>query len=219
MKTYEGESIRNVAVIGHSHSGKTSLVSALLYTAGATPKLGLVSDGSTVSDYEDEEIAREMSISSAVALAEWNKNKLMETMEEPQRRATQADPTRGALIIGSSSVFGEALCLDLARSGRDIFGVHFDRRSAQERINGIVENIKAAGRDAVFFNMNAADADKRASAVEKMQEHWAQSGGGHCGEEVFYFLAVGSFFPFVSGGSQDPLTEAPMGISLKRKGK
>jgi len=81
--------------------------------------------------------------------------------------ATQADPTRWALIIGASSGFGEALSLELARSGLDIFGVHFDRRSAQERINGIVENIKAAGRDAVFFNMNAADADKRTSALEK----------------------------------------------------
>ena len=45
MKTYEGENVRNVAVIGHSHSGKTSLVSALLFTAGSTPRLGRVDDG------------------------------------------------------------------------------------------------------------------------------------------------------------------------------
>ena len=44
MKTYEGANVRNVAVIGHSHSGKTSLVSALLFTAGSTPRLGRVDE-------------------------------------------------------------------------------------------------------------------------------------------------------------------------------
>ena len=53
VKTYEGENIRNVAVIGHSHSGKTSLVSALLFTAGSTPRLGRVDDGTTVTDYDE----------------------------------------------------------------------------------------------------------------------------------------------------------------------
>ena len=53
MKTYEGANVRNVAVMGHSHSGKTSLVSALLYTAGSTPRLGRVDDGSTVTDYDE----------------------------------------------------------------------------------------------------------------------------------------------------------------------
>ncbi len=76
MKVYEGANVRNVAVVGHGHAGKTSLVAALLYTAGATPKLGRVADGSTATDYEDEEIARQMSISAAVAHAEWNRNKV-----------------------------------------------------------------------------------------------------------------------------------------------
>ena len=45
MKVYEGANIRNVAVVGHGHAGKTSLVSAMLYTSGATPRLGRVDDG------------------------------------------------------------------------------------------------------------------------------------------------------------------------------
>jgi len=62
MKVYEGANIRNVAVMGHGHAGKTSLVSAMLYTAGATQRMGRVDDGSAATDYDDEEIARKMSI-------------------------------------------------------------------------------------------------------------------------------------------------------------
>ncbi len=76
MKTYEGANIRNVAVMGHSHSGKTSLVSALLYTAGSTPRLGRVDDGSTVTDYDEEEISRQMTVSAALAATEWGKTKI-----------------------------------------------------------------------------------------------------------------------------------------------
>ena len=73
MKVYEGANIRNLAVVGHGHAGKTSLVSALLYTAGATQRLGRVDEGNTVTDYDEEEIARAMTLSSGVAYAEWGK--------------------------------------------------------------------------------------------------------------------------------------------------
>ena len=76
MKIYEGANIRNVAVVGHGHAGKTSLVSALLYTSGATQRLGRVDDGTTVTDYDEEEVARQMSISSGLAFAEWGKTKI-----------------------------------------------------------------------------------------------------------------------------------------------
>ena len=75
MKVYEGANIRNVAVVGHGHSGKTSLISAMLYTAGSTQRLGRVDDGSTTTDYDEEEIARKMTISTAVAYAEWKQMK------------------------------------------------------------------------------------------------------------------------------------------------
>lgn len=76
MKTYEGANVRNVAVVGHSHSGKTSLVSAMLYTAGSTQRLGRVDDGSTITDYDEEEIGRQMTISTSLAHVEWNKCKI-----------------------------------------------------------------------------------------------------------------------------------------------
>jgi elongation factor G len=76
LKVYEGKDIRNLVVIKHSHSGKTSLVSAMMYTSGATPKLGRVDDGSTVTDYDEEEIARQMTVSMGIAPLEWHNTKI-----------------------------------------------------------------------------------------------------------------------------------------------
>jgi elongation factor G len=76
MKVYEGANIRNIAVMGHGHAGKTSLVSAMLYTAGASQRMGRVDDGSATTDYDDEEIARKMSISTGLAYTEWDKTKI-----------------------------------------------------------------------------------------------------------------------------------------------
>ena len=72
MKSYQGSEIRNVAVVGHAHSGKTTLVSALLHAAGMTPKLGRVEDGSAVTAYDEEDVARCTTMQNAVAFAEWN---------------------------------------------------------------------------------------------------------------------------------------------------
>jgi elongation factor G len=71
MKTYQGSEIRNVAVVGHAQSGKTTLIAALLHAAKMTPAQGRVSDGSAVTAYDDEEVARGTTMSNAVAFAEW----------------------------------------------------------------------------------------------------------------------------------------------------
>ena len=71
MKTYQGSEIRNVAVLGHAHSGKTTLIAALLHAAKMTPTQGRVSDGSAVTAYDEEEIARGTTMQNAVAFAEW----------------------------------------------------------------------------------------------------------------------------------------------------
>ena len=76
MKAYSGENIRNVALVGHGHAGKTSLASAMLFTSGATPRLGRVDDGSATTDYDDEEIARKMSVSTGLAVVEWGNTKI-----------------------------------------------------------------------------------------------------------------------------------------------
>src|SRR5260370_9096104 len=76
VKVYSGANIRNVAMVGHGHAGKTTLVSAMLYTAGATQRLGRVDDGSATTDYDEEEIARKMSISTGAAVVEWGTTKI-----------------------------------------------------------------------------------------------------------------------------------------------
>ncbi|MGH9350787.1 MAG: elongation factor G, partial [Terriglobia bacterium] len=76
MKSYEGANVRNVALIGHGHTGKTQLISSLLFTAGMVNRLGKVDEGSSVTDYEDEEIQRKFSISASLACAEWDKCKI-----------------------------------------------------------------------------------------------------------------------------------------------
>ena len=71
MKTYQGSEIRNVAVVGHAHSGKTTLIAALLHAAKTTPTQGRVQDGTAVTAYDEEEIARGTTMQNAVAFAEW----------------------------------------------------------------------------------------------------------------------------------------------------
>jgi len=71
MKTYQGSEIRNVAVVGHAHCGKTTLIAALLHAAKMTPTQGRVEDGSAATAYDEEEVARGITMQNAVAFAEW----------------------------------------------------------------------------------------------------------------------------------------------------
>mgnify|MGYP003340522532 CR=1 FL=1 len=71
MKVYDAASIRNVAVVGHGGSGKTQLVSALLFDAGMVNRLGKVDEGNTVTDYDEEEIRRKISIYTSVIPLEY----------------------------------------------------------------------------------------------------------------------------------------------------
>ena len=76
MRIYETNDIRNVALIGHGHSGKTALTAGLLFTSGVTNRLTRVDEGNTVTDFDEEEVQRKITISTAVAAAEWNKKKI-----------------------------------------------------------------------------------------------------------------------------------------------
>ena len=71
MKIYPTKDIRNVGIVGHGGTGKTQLVSSLLFTAGATPRFGKVADGTTTTDWDEEEIQRKLTIQTGIAHAEW----------------------------------------------------------------------------------------------------------------------------------------------------
>ncbi len=76
MKDYTADKIRNIAIVGHGSSGKTSLTSSFLYNAGITSRLGKVEKGNTITDYDPEEIERKISINSALCHLEWNGSKI-----------------------------------------------------------------------------------------------------------------------------------------------
>jgi elongation factor G len=95
--------IRNVALVGHRGAGKTSLHEALLYEAGATSRLGSVPDGSTVSDADSDEQARQMSISTALSSFEWRERKI-NLLDTPGEPSFVADAL-GALRVCESAVF------------------------------------------------------------------------------------------------------------------
>ncbi|HTP85664.1 MAG TPA: elongation factor G [Bryobacteraceae bacterium] len=76
MKAYEGNDVRNVALIGHGHSGKTSLAAGLLFSTGASNRLTRVDEGNTVTDSDEEEINRKLTISTSLAYVEYKKKKV-----------------------------------------------------------------------------------------------------------------------------------------------
>ena len=76
MKTTASENLRNIALVGHGQSGKTSLVSAILYNTGMVNRLGKVDQGNTVTDYDEEEIEKKISIQASVAFAVKDKYKI-----------------------------------------------------------------------------------------------------------------------------------------------
>ncbi|HEY4491385.1 MAG TPA: elongation factor G [Acidobacteriota bacterium] len=76
MKVYTSESIRNVALVGHGDAGKTSLASCFLFDSGAVNRLGRVDQGNTVTDFDEDEVERKISISSSPCYVEWNKVKI-----------------------------------------------------------------------------------------------------------------------------------------------
>lgn len=76
MKEYKVESVRNIGVIGHGSTGKTSLLETILYNAKATDRIGRIEDGTTISDYDPEEKKRQISISASIAPCEWKNQKI-----------------------------------------------------------------------------------------------------------------------------------------------
>src|SRR5262245_58512009 len=102
MKVYDATSLRNVAIVGHGGCGKTQLVSTMLFVAGAVNRIGRVDDGTTVTDFDDEEIARKHTLSSSLAYAEWQKAKI--NIIDTPGMANFLTDARGALRVAEAAL-------------------------------------------------------------------------------------------------------------------
>lgn len=120
--------------------------------------------------------------------------------------------TRWALILGVSSGFGAATAIALAKAGFHIAGVHLDMRRTIANAEETKRRIEETGQKARFFNMNAADPDKRHDMLDKIQ----QEIGPDDGFRVFmHSLAFGSLVPFIATeGGKPPVTEKQMDMTL-----
>ncbi len=108
-----------------------------------------------------------------------------------------------ALILGASSGFGEAVSLKLARAGMNVIGVHLDRRSTLPNATRIKEAIAAMGREAWFFNVNAADAGKRALVLDDVKKRFEERGQGERVRVLLHSIAFGTLRPFIESEGED----------------
>ena len=122
-------------------------------------------------------------------------------------------PSEWALVLGASSGFGGAAAVEFARHGMNVFGVHLDRQATMPAVQQIIKDIKHHGREAVFYNMNAADAIKRIETLDDIQERFA--GGPHDTVKVLlHSLAFGTLKPFVAKRLDDAVSQAQMEMTL-----
>ncbi|MDI6856785.1 MAG: SDR family oxidoreductase [Dehalococcoidia bacterium] len=119
-----------------------------------------------------------------------------------------------ALILGASSGFGAATALELARSGMNVFGVHLDLRSTLPNAQRVVAEIEGMGRRAVFFNTNAADAEKRAAVLESVRETLSAQGPDASVRVFLHSLAFGTLVPFVADDPKARVSQRQLEMTL-----
>ncbi|HEX7572742.1 MAG TPA: SDR family oxidoreductase [Bacteroidota bacterium] len=127
--------------------------------------------------------------------------------QEPRFR-----PTDWALVLGASSGFGGAAAIELARAGVNIFGVHLDRQATMPSVQQVIRDIKHTGREAIFYNINAADAIKRSETLDEIKERFGNH--GNTVRVLIHSLAFGTLKPFISRNSDDSVNQAQMEMTI-----
>ncbi len=121
---------------------------------------------------------------------------------------------RWALILRASSGFGAATARALASVGMNIFGVHLDPKTTLPRARQVVADVEALGREAIFFNANAADPRKRAHVLNKIEETLADDPADSV-HFVLHSLAFGTLLPFIANAPEEAISEAQMDMTLR----
>ena len=128
-----------------------------------------------------------------------------------------AEPIRlygWALVLGASSGFGAATSLALARAGLNIFGVHLDRKSTLPNAERLTADIKTLGREAHFYNINAADEEKRAEVAGEMERILRERDEVGQVRVMLHSLAFGALKLFVADPMKEAVTKAQMDMTL-----
>jgi elongation factor G len=159
MKVYSTKEIRNIGIVGHGDAGKTSLVAAMLFDAGATNRLGRVEEGTTITDYDEDEIAKKITIHSSIAHCDWHGTKI-NILDTPGYAAFILDAKAAlracdAAVVVVDAVSGVEVQTEKSWSYADEFGLPrliLINKMDKERANfdQAVANINGAfGREAV----------------------------------------------------------------------
>ncbi|MBU2447166.1 MAG: SDR family oxidoreductase [Bacteroidetes bacterium] len=117
-----------------------------------------------------------------------------------------------ALILGASSGFGGASAIELAKNGYNIFGVHLDRQITMPKVQQIIKRIEKTGNQAVFFNINAADAIKRNEILDEIKERFVTEKGKV--KVLIHSLAFGTLKPYIAKNSTEAITQAQIEMTM-----
>ena len=176
MAKFASEDLRNVGVIGHDDAGKTTLVSACLYTTGAVSRLGRVEEGHSITDFDEEEIDRQISIQAGLAYAQWRGSQV--TFVDTPGYAVFRAETKGAMRV----VDGALVTVD-ALSGAEVMTGKVWEYMRDLKVPGVVvinrldrENssferavescVDAFGREVVALQLPIGEADKFTGVVD-----------------------------------------------------
>jgi NAD(P)-dependent dehydrogenase (short-subunit alcohol dehydrogenase family) len=119
-----------------------------------------------------------------------------------------------ALILGASSGFGRAVALALARAGMSIAGVHLDRKATLPNAERVAAEIRGLGREALFFNVNAADAERRVEVLDAVQSRLDARGEAGALRVLLHSLAFGTLKPLVAEPIKEAVTKDQMDMTL-----
>jgi enoyl-[acyl-carrier protein] reductase III len=126
---------------------------------------------------------------------------------------TEKQSQKWVLILGASSGIGGACSIELARCGFDVMGVHLDRRSTLVNAEKIAEGIRSMGREALFFNVNAADPERRAEVIQACQR-LAESRPGWAGVSLMlHSLAFGTLKPYIARDDAGAIKPSDMNMT------